>query len=226
MMLFLLFALLDGLDEKGLCAGVAQPGQRRRTEAPIPQGFVGSNPTPRTNSVLFCAHADRSGFLFGESDFVFLCIRLWAAVTIVLYAESDKTYMILGIVVVAILLVGTGWTLFSIHTPSGSTEKTKIVVDSRGKSVNITSDVQRIVVLRSGIIETLFALGAQDKIVGIDESTKAGTGYGAFPVKLDANITSLPCPVNKDPNIEQIVALNPDVILIGGYGRIRLANRW
>ncbi len=29
-------------------AGVAKPGQRRRTEAPVPQGFVGSNPTPRT----------------------------------------------------------------------------------------------------------------------------------------------------------------------------------
>ena len=31
-----------------LVAGVAQHGQRRRTEAPIPKGFVGSNPTPRT----------------------------------------------------------------------------------------------------------------------------------------------------------------------------------
>ena len=30
-------------------AEVAQHGQRRRTEAPIPQGFVGSNPTLRTN---------------------------------------------------------------------------------------------------------------------------------------------------------------------------------
>ena len=29
-------------------AGVAQHGQRRRTEAPILQRFVGSNPTPRT----------------------------------------------------------------------------------------------------------------------------------------------------------------------------------
>jgi hypothetical protein len=29
-------------------AGVAQLGQRRKTEALIPQGFVGSNPTSRT----------------------------------------------------------------------------------------------------------------------------------------------------------------------------------
>lgn len=31
------------------CAGVAQPGQRRKTEALIPQGFVGSNPISRIN---------------------------------------------------------------------------------------------------------------------------------------------------------------------------------
>jgi hypothetical protein len=33
-------------------AEVAQHGQRRRTEAPIPQGFVCSNPTLRTNCFL------------------------------------------------------------------------------------------------------------------------------------------------------------------------------
>ena len=31
-----------------LSAGVAKPGQRRRAQDPVPQGFVGSNPTPRT----------------------------------------------------------------------------------------------------------------------------------------------------------------------------------
>ena len=36
-------------------AEVAQHGQRRRTEAPIPQGFVGSNPTLRTTNIhVFC----------------------------------------------------------------------------------------------------------------------------------------------------------------------------
>jgi iron complex transport system substrate-binding protein len=136
-----------------------------------------------------------------------------------------KKIIILGVVVIAIVLLGSGWTLYSMTSPSNSASKTKIVVDSRGKSINITSNVQRLVVLRSGIIETLFALGAQDKIVGIDESTKAGTGYGEFPAKLDSNITSLPCPVNSDPNIEQIIALQPDVILIGGYGRIRWVDQ-
>ncbi len=34
-----------------LLAGVAKPGQRRRAQDPVPQGFVGSNPTPRTRNV-------------------------------------------------------------------------------------------------------------------------------------------------------------------------------
>ena len=47
-------ALLNSIFRTGLkhlktvFAEVAQHGQRRRTEAPIPQGFVGSNPTLRT----------------------------------------------------------------------------------------------------------------------------------------------------------------------------------
>ena len=31
-------------------AGVAEPGQRRETQDLLPQGFVGSNPTPRTTA--------------------------------------------------------------------------------------------------------------------------------------------------------------------------------
>ena len=31
-----------------VAAGVAKTGQRRRAQDPVPQGFVGSNPTPRT----------------------------------------------------------------------------------------------------------------------------------------------------------------------------------
>jgi hypothetical protein len=62
-------------------AEVAQHGQRRRTEAPIPQGFVGSNPTLRTNGSLF--------FLCLE---VFLTIYrqplVWCVVFLVLEEES------------------------------------------------------------------------------------------------------------------------------------------
>lgn len=38
-------------------AGVAQLGQRRKTEALIPKGFVGSNPISRTISFQLYTHA-------------------------------------------------------------------------------------------------------------------------------------------------------------------------
>jgi iron complex transport system substrate-binding protein len=136
-----------------------------------------------------------------------------------------NTKILLGIALIAIITVGSGWYLYSVNSPTDSTPKTKTVVDSRGQTVTIPADVQRVIALRSGIIETLFALGAQDKIVGIDESTKTGTGYGEFPARLQASIVDLPCPVNKDPNIEEIIALNPDVILIGGYGRLKWVSQ-
>jgi iron complex transport system substrate-binding protein len=136
-----------------------------------------------------------------------------------------NTKIIFGIALIAIIAVGSGWYLYSADSPIDETPKTKTVVDSRGQSVTIPADVQRVIALRSGIIETMFALGAQDKIVGIDESTKTGEGYGEFPARLQPSIVNLPCPVNQDPNIEEIIALNPDVILIGGYGRLRWVSQ-
>ena len=129
----------------------------------------------------------------------------------------------LGIIVVVIVAAGifAGWYLYS----SGTFEPapaTKTVIDSRGEAVEIPADVQRIVALRSGIVETLIALGAEDKLVGIDESTKAGTGYGEFPIQLRPNLIDMSCPVTgKDLNVEEIIALDPDVVLIGGYGRLK-----
>jgi hypothetical protein len=35
---------------RGCGAGVAKPGQRRQAQDLLPQGFVGSNPTPRKHS--------------------------------------------------------------------------------------------------------------------------------------------------------------------------------
>ncbi|BAD85567.1 predicted integrase, N-fragment [Thermococcus kodakarensis KOD1] len=43
-----------------LGAGVAEPGQRRWTQDPLPQGFRGSNPRPRTTETLQCKVSSKS----------------------------------------------------------------------------------------------------------------------------------------------------------------------
>ncbi len=128
----------------------------------------------------------------------------------------------IGAIVAIIVVCGVvgGWYLYSQGT-TGNNLETKTIIDSTGNSVEIPANPERIVALRSGIIETMIALGAEDKLVGIDESTKDGTGYGEFPIRLSPELIDLSCPVSgRSPNIEEIIALKPDVILIGGYGRL------
>jgi ABC-type Fe3+-hydroxamate transport system substrate-binding protein len=63
-----------------------------------------------------------------------------------------NTKIIFGIALIAIIAVGSGWYLYSADSPIDETPKTKTVVDSRGQSVTIPADVQRVIALRSGII--------------------------------------------------------------------------
>jgi len=129
------------------------------------------------------------------------------------------------VAVIVVCSVVAGWYLYSSGTFEAAPE-TKTVIDSRGVAVEIPADVQRIVALRSGIVETLVALGAEDKLVGIDESTKDGTGYGEFPVRLCPELLDVQCPVTgRALNVEEVISLDPEVILIGGYGRIKWVDQ-
>ncbi|MCW4015187.1 MAG: ABC transporter substrate-binding protein [Candidatus Bathyarchaeota archaeon] len=132
-----------------------------------------------------------------------------------------KTKLIGGIIsIIVVCSIFAGWYIYSTGTVN-STQETRTIIDSTGDPVEIPADPERIIALRSGIVETIIALGAEDTLVGIDESTKDGTGYGEFPIELCPELMDLSCPVSgKTLNIEEIIALEPDVILIGGYGRI------
>jgi iron complex transport system substrate-binding protein len=131
-----------------------------------------------------------------------------------------KTWLIAG-VIIAIIIVssGAGLYLYSVNLPQEG--QTKTIIDSTGASVEVPVNVDRIVALRPGIVETLIALGAEDKLVGIDEQTVVGSGYGEFNVRLHPQLMNLTAPVSgKTLNVEQVIALDPDVVLIGGQGRL------
>ncbi|MBN1245956.1 ABC transporter substrate-binding protein [Candidatus Bathyarchaeota archaeon] len=131
-----------------------------------------------------------------------------------------KTWLIAG-VIIAIIVVssGAGLYLYSVNLPPEA--QTKTIIDSTGASVEVPINVDRVVALRSGIIEMMIVLGAEDKLVGVDEQTVVGTGYGEFNARLCPQLMDLTAPVSgKTVNVEQVIALDPDVILIGGYGRL------
>ena len=88
--------------------------------------------------------------------------------------------------------------------------------DDLDRPINLNAPAQRVIVIGPGAVETMFAIGAEKQLVGRDN-------YAAIP------------PAAKDvavagdfqgPNVEQAVALRPDLIIVQGetYDRTRVEN--
>ncbi len=122
---------------------------------------------------------------------------------------------------VLVVIAGLGGYMYLTQPKAAPALASLTVVDSTGTSVNIPSSPQRIVALRSMQAEMVVVLGAKDRLVGIDDMTKQGVGYGLFISKLVPALKDLPAPVSgKTLNKEALLALKADVVLVGGYGRI------
>lgn len=78
------------------------------------------------------------------------------------------------------------------------------VMDEAGRTVRIPQPVQRIVSLAPSLTETIYALGLQDRLVG-------DTDYCDYPDDAQKK-TKVGGAIN--PNLEQIAALRPDLVLV------------
>ena len=83
--------------------------------------------------------------------------------------------------------------------------------DDRGRPVVMAQPPQRIVSLLPSLTETVCALGACDKLVGVDR-------YSNWPKTLQTTLPVLGGGL--DPNVEAIVALKPDVVLLSNSSRV------
>jgi len=97
--------------------------------------------------------------------------------------------------------------ILSACSPTGQTPVINYVFDDLGRLVAINGTPQRIVSLAPSNTEILFALGLGDKVVGV-------TDYCDYPPEA-LNKTKVGGYAN--PDIEKIVALNPDLVLVA-YG--------
>jgi iron complex transport system substrate-binding protein len=98
----------------------------------------------------------------------------------------------------------------------------KTITDSTGENVTIPSYVASIATMREGITEVVCALGMKAKIAAVEDGVKYDGGYGAFIDSIYPDLMDLPCPIlGRDPNLEEMLKINPDVILIGGMGRMK-----
>jgi iron complex transport system substrate-binding protein len=84
------------------------------------------------------------------------------------------------------------------------------VVDERGVAVSLPQPPKRIVALLPSLTESVCALGACDRLVGVDRYSNSPAQVGALP-RLGGGI---------DPNVEAIVALKPDAVLLAKSSRV------
>ncbi len=93
-------------------------------------------------------------------------------------------------------------------SPAPSAPVTREVIDEMGRRVRLPVEIRRIVSLAPSLTETVFALGAGDRLVGV-------TDFCDFPAEA-ATRAKVGGPIN--PSIEQIAALRPDVVLAQANG--------
>jgi len=120
----------------------------------------------------------------------------------------NKKFVMLGVVLVVIICVLCAG-VYTLTSPNTSPSLDVVtVIDATGAEVTVPYPVNRIVCLSA--VETVYALGAGDKIVAI-------TGMLTTDIKevLPSHILDLPIVGDTDsaPNIEKIIELSPDLIL-------------
>ncbi len=89
-------------------------------------------------------------------------------------------------------------------TNSPTTTNARTVKDELNRSIRVPIHPQRIVSLAPSITETIFALGAGDRVVGV-------TTFCDYPPEA---ITKEKIGDTVRPNIEKIIALKPDLVIV------------
>ena len=90
-------------------------------------------------------------------------------------------------------------------------EKELTILDSADRAVTIPKPLEGIVVLYSGFTEQIHAMGATDRIVGIDTATAGISGFGGplfFPELQDVPVVGS----YYEPDYEMILSVDPDVV--------------
>lgn len=104
--------------------------------------------------------------------------------------------------------LGTGET-----ASAGVTTGEWTFIDQADNEVTVTLPIEKMVVLQHHSIDIICQLGGQDKIVGVEE--KWSSNLGSYIADIWPEIEDMPtCGTLKDPNVEAVAALEPDVVIV------------
>ncbi|MGB2695295.1 MAG: ABC transporter substrate-binding protein [Dehalococcoidia bacterium] len=90
------------------------------------------------------------------------------------------------------------------NTPAASAGFPVTVERSDGQALTLESAPQRMVVLSPGHVESLFAIGASDQIIAVDENANYPPEAAALQTKLNGF----------EPSVEAIAAEDPDLVIL------------
>jgi iron complex transport system substrate-binding protein len=123
---------------------------------------------------------------------------------------KQRATLVATLIVVTLLLVGCANEYSSTQSNSGnSAEKKsvipmKVVTDDLGRSISIPVKINRVVSLAPSITESIFAVGGGERLVGV-------TSYCNYP---EAAQSIAKVGDTQNPNIERIIALQPDLVFV------------
>jgi len=123
--------------------------------------------------------------------------------------------MVAGLVLALTLLAALAepahiWAQGNASRPVSSQTSPLKITDETGRRLSIPQPVRRIVSLAPSLTETLYALGAQEHLVGV-------TDYCDYPPEAQTK-PKVGGAIN--PNLEQVVALKPDLVVVTkGFNR-------
>lgn len=116
---------------------------------------------------------------------------------------------VVGALVLAIAAGGCSSDSDEGAAENAETGKTITVQDSADRYVEVPYPVKSVVVLWDNPTEEMKALGAIDRIVGIDDATKADVDAGYYPELAGTPVVGS----YEEPNYEKIAELDPDVVI-------------
>jgi iron complex transport system substrate-binding protein len=110
----------------------------------------------------------------------------------------------------AFLLLSLACITFVEASSENSSDRSTItIIDSSGRTVKLPYPIESVVALNSNVPEEMIALGASDKISGIDIDAKKKVDLGLYSQLKDVPVIGS----YDDPNYELIAQLKPDVVI-------------
>lgn len=122
--------------------------------------------------------------------------------------KRQRTLLAVAVIAIAAISIVVLYS-FRANTLANNTftDRYKVVVDYMGRNVSVPKNPERIVSLSGDLTEILYAIGAGDKIVGVDS-------YSTYPPEA-ANKTNVG--TSGALNLETLIALRPDLVLLWCY---------